>query len=348
MGSFSVSTRYRHPLLPAAMLSLGLLLPTLAPAQVAEALLVDAARADVVGTRAPDFVLQTLEGDTIDLGALYGEKAVYLKFWATWCIPCRQQMPHFEGVYQDSGDDLAVIGINAGFNETLADIQDFREEYGIHMPIVVDDGTLAGAFNLRITPQHVVIGKDGTIQYMGQEAGAELEAALERARTAPVQEVSANAAVADGPQFEVGDVVPAESLATSDGGSFDLVDAEARAGSVLVFMLPWCESYLADTRPAAAAGCRQVREQVEALRAEHGELRWVGINSGLWTMPGDLQSYARQYGTSLPLALDTDSHLFRAFDITSAPTVIVTDASGSIVKRIEGYDPALNEVLSAL
>jgi peroxiredoxin len=347
MSSFSaVSTQGRR----AILLCGALLLPPLTPAWAGEAetLLVDAARTDVVGTRAPVFKLQTLEGDTIDLASFYGEKAVYLKFWATWCIPCRQQMPHFESVFQHAGDDLAVIGINAGFNETLADIQDFREEYGIHMPIVVDDGTLAGAFNLRITPQHVVIGKDGVIQYMGQEAGAELEAALERARNAPVQAVSGYGAVAEGPQFGVGDKLPAETLTTSDGGSFALADAGARSGSVLVFMLPWCESYLADTRPAAAASCRQVREQVEMLQQQDDGLRWLGINSGLWTMPGDLQNYSRQYGTTLPLALDADSHLFRAFHITSAPTVIVTDAEGRIVKRIEGYDPALGKVLSAL
>jgi thiol-disulfide isomerase/thioredoxin len=102
----------------------------------------------------------------------WGKKAVYLKFWATWCTPCRQQMPHFENVYQHAGSDLAVIALNAGFSETLQDIKDYRGTLNIHMPIVVDDGSLAGLFNLRITPQHVVIGKDGTVKYVGNRADA--------------------------------------------------------------------------------------------------------------------------------------------------------------------------------
>lgn len=61
--------------------------------------LVMAAREGILGTPAPAIKLTTIDGDTIDLSELYGKKAVYLKFWATWCIPCRAQMPHFENVY---------------------------------------------------------------------------------------------------------------------------------------------------------------------------------------------------------------------------------------------------------
>src|SRR5882757_8210863 len=52
-----------------------------------------------VGALAPVMALKTLDGDTIDLAKLYGAKPVYLKFWATWCIPCREQMPKFKRIY---------------------------------------------------------------------------------------------------------------------------------------------------------------------------------------------------------------------------------------------------------
>jgi peroxiredoxin len=311
--------------------------------------LVAAAREGVVGTRAPAFRLQTLDGDTIDLADTYGKKAVYLKFWATWCVPCREQMPHFENTWQNAGDDLVVIGINAGINETLEDIQDFREEYGIHMPIVVDDGTLGSTFNLRVTPQHVVIGKDGVIQHIGQQADEELEQALQKARTAPPTTVNEIAALADSsPHFDVGDVLPAETFNTSAEHAFALQDVQNQSGTVLVFMIPWCESYLAETRPVAAEACRQVREQVETLKQQSANVRWLGINSGLWTVASDLPAYEQTYHTTLPLALDADSHLFRAFDVTTMPTVIVADAAGRIIRRVEGYEPALAEIISAL
>ena len=66
-----------------------------------------AAGAPLVGQPAPRLVVTTIDGRRIDLGALYGRKAVYLKFWATWCVPCREQMPHFEHTYETGGPDLA-------------------------------------------------------------------------------------------------------------------------------------------------------------------------------------------------------------------------------------------------
>src|SRR5277367_3635457 len=85
----------------------------------------DAGRA-LIGKPAPRLVLTTIDGATIDLAHLYGKQAVYLKFWATWCVPCRQQMPHFEHTYETAGPDLAVIAINVGFNDSLEEIQKYR------------------------------------------------------------------------------------------------------------------------------------------------------------------------------------------------------------------------------
>src|SRR5262249_55281594 len=72
------------------------------------------AGAALIGTRAPALRLKTIDGRDIDLGSLYRHEAVYLKFWATWCVPCREQMPHFERTYERAGKGLAVIAINAG------------------------------------------------------------------------------------------------------------------------------------------------------------------------------------------------------------------------------------------
>ncbi|HEY2677645.1 MAG TPA: TlpA disulfide reductase family protein [Steroidobacteraceae bacterium] len=80
----------------------------------------------ILGAPAPRIALKTIDGETIDLGSLYGRKAVYLKFWATWCVPCRQQMPHFEHTYETASSDLAVIAIDVGFNDSLEAVQAYR------------------------------------------------------------------------------------------------------------------------------------------------------------------------------------------------------------------------------
>src|ERR1700691_3537676 len=93
-------------------------------------------------------------------------------------------MPHFEHTYETAGPDLAVITINAGFDDSLEEIQRYRRQFGITMPIVVDDGRLGAAFNLLVTPQHIVIGRDGLIQFVGHLADQRLDAALLAAREA--------------------------------------------------------------------------------------------------------------------------------------------------------------------
>lgn len=309
----------------------------------------------ILESPAPRLTLETIDGEVIDLGSLYGKKAVYLKFWATWCVPCRQQMPHFEHAYRTAGPDLAVIGINVGFNDSIEAVRVYRKQLGITMPIVFDDGSLDAAFHLRVTPTHVVIGRDGRIQYVGHLAGKELDDALMAARTAapaatgapagPGEHSAARAnhasANGDPSPIAVGDLLPQRSVRTLDGRRFELQHGELqhaapqRKLTVLVFLSPWCESYLATTRPEVAAACRSAREQVSASSGDP-QLRWLGIASGLWANSEDLRQYRAKYQVTIPLTLDASGEVFRTFRVNDVPTVLIADARGRVLRRIEG------------
>ncbi|HYB34267.1 MAG TPA: TlpA disulfide reductase family protein [Steroidobacteraceae bacterium] len=305
----------------------------------------------LIGTAAPPLVLTTIDGQRIDLGRLYGHQAVYLKFWATWCVPCREQMPHLQQTFRTAGADLVVIAINAGFNDTLADVRDYRRRLGLTLPIVLDDGRLGAAFHLRVTPQHVVIGRDGRILYVGHLADAPLEDALQAARSAgPAGAAAANHGAAHLPPAEaayyrVGDRLPELTVRTLDGGTFFL----GRSGkpTVLAFLSPWCESYLADSRPQLAGDCRGAREQVEA-RAADSQVRWLGVASGLWASAEDLANYREQYRVTIPLTLDESGRLFREFRVTTVPTLLLIDGSGRIVRRVAGAAAASPQGLRTL
>jgi thiol-disulfide isomerase/thioredoxin len=294
----------------------------------------EAAGKGLVGSPAPRMVVKTIDGDTIDLGALYGKKAVYLKFWATWCAPCREQMPHFEHTYETAGPDLAVIAVNAGFNDSVEEIQKYRRVLRITMPIVLDDGRLSAAFNLRVTPQHIVIGRDGRIQYIGHLADARLDAALLTARQPGLPKpIAASAALVEGPRIDVGSRLPAQSVATLDDKPFVFRTPATPRPTVLVFLSPWCESYLATTRPAIAASCRRTREQVAEL-AQDQRVRWIGIASGLWASADDLRKYRDDYKIGIPLTLDESGALFRVFQVADVPTVLIADAQGKLIRRM--------------
>ena len=325
-----------------------------APPAVAEASGQERAQAAgraILGSPAPRLVLKTIDGDAIDLGDLYGKKAVYLKFWATWCVPCREQMPHFEHVYETAGPDLAVIAIDVGFNDSMEAIRTFRKKLGITMPIVFDDGGLDSAFHLRVTPTHVVIGRDGRVRYVGHLADKELDAALIAAREAPAAATARDAHVSvaanDSPPIGIGDRLPNRSLRTLDGQRFSMLHGTGpQKLTALVFLSPWCESYLATTRPEVSAGCRSVREQVAALAADP-RVRWLGIASGLWANEEDLRKYRAESNVAIPLTLDSSGDVFRTFRVNDVPTVLIADAVGRIVRRIDAPAAHDNRALRA-
>jgi thiol-disulfide isomerase/thioredoxin len=301
----------------------------------------------LIGQPAPRMVVKTIDGQTIDLGALYGKKAVYLKFWATWCVPCREQMPHFERTFEEAGPDMAVIAIDVGFDDSVEEVRKYRVAVGLNMPIVFDDGSLGEAFHLRVTPQHVVIGRDGRIQYVGHMADDKLDAALARARSTSPDTVAAAPVPKDEPHYDVGDRVTAFDVRTLDGKTMPAFDAASKKPTVLMFLSPWCESYLAKSRPAIADSCRAAREQADVL-AHDANVHWLGIASGLWASHDELADYQREHRIAMPLALDDSGALFRRFRVMHVPTFIVLDAQGHVVSRSETADKAFSAQLKSL
>jgi hypothetical protein len=76
-----------------------------------------------------------------------------------------------------------VVAVNTGYSETEADVRAFIARYKLQMPVVIDDGSLAGKLNLRVTPQHVIIDASGRIVHVGHLDDKELRDALERVAT---------------------------------------------------------------------------------------------------------------------------------------------------------------------
>jgi peroxiredoxin len=289
-----------------------------------------AAGAVVIGQRLPALTLKTIDGASIDLGAYRGKRPVYLKFWATWCAPCLAQMPDFNAIHARLGGDIEVIALNTGFNDDLAAVQRFREELNMRMPVVIDDGRLARALNLRVTPQHVVVGRDGRILHVGHLDDAKLHAALEQAIA---QSVAGGAGeVPELPvakTFKPGDDVRDVELRTLDGMRLRLGSARSGKPRGVVFTAAWCEWYVADRRPETAQACERVRQRVDALAAR-GEVLWVTVASDLWTSADDLREYGVSNQLRTPLVLYEGGALFAAFGVRKVPSVALIGMDGRL------------------
>jgi len=112
---------------------------------------------------ASDFTLQTLEGNTVSLASLKG-KVVLLDFWATWCGPCRETIPHLVSLhteYHDKG--LVVLGMNMDRGD-LDVIRRFVKSMGIPYPILLTTEEVAHSYGVDALPTTVIIDKEGKIR----------------------------------------------------------------------------------------------------------------------------------------------------------------------------------------
>ena len=134
---------------------------------------------DPSGEPAPENGFTTLDGEAASL-ADYRGRPLVVNFFASWCVPCEEEMPAFEEVHRDLGDRVAFLGVNA--NEEVAAARDIVERTGVTYDIGRDtDGSLAEAFGVAGLPATYVIAPDGTIasSHPGALDGDDLRAALE-------------------------------------------------------------------------------------------------------------------------------------------------------------------------
>lgn len=136
------------------------------------------------GDKIPDFALNNLDGETVRFSDLRGQ-VVVLNFWATWCPPCRREMPLLENVYQRHGDrGLAIVGV--ALDEPADVVTRFVDSMGITYPIWVDDDNadaldrtldIYNQFGETGLPTTLFVGADGAIQktYVGELSRAFVE-----------------------------------------------------------------------------------------------------------------------------------------------------------------------------
>lgn len=125
---------------------------------------------------APDFALKSITGGNLRLSEHRGE-VVLLNFWASWCGPCRQEMPLLNTLHERYAKlGFSVIGVNVDKDPALAD--KILKDIPVTFPILLDDsGAVTGSYNVSAMPTSVLIDRDGNMRYLhkGYKPGYELE-----------------------------------------------------------------------------------------------------------------------------------------------------------------------------
>ncbi|MCL4477887.1 MAG: redoxin domain-containing protein [Deltaproteobacteria bacterium] len=116
----------------------------------------------VENENAPDFKLPTVENKIVNLSSYRG-KVVLLNFWATWCPPCKMELPSMERLSEKlKGQPFVILGVNV--DESNPDhVKTFIQKMGITFPILIDNGSVSNEYRVNGIPITFIIRKDGTI-----------------------------------------------------------------------------------------------------------------------------------------------------------------------------------------
>jgi thiol-disulfide isomerase/thioredoxin len=133
--------------------------------------------------KAIDFKLKDLKGNDVSLSDFKGKK-VFLNFWATWCPPCRKEMPEMEAYYQKIKDsDVVMLVVNLGENKST--VENFIKDNKYNFPVLLDtDNKAAVDYRIASIPTSFFIDKDGNIifRHIGPMTVEDMEAYIENTK----------------------------------------------------------------------------------------------------------------------------------------------------------------------
>ncbi len=169
--------RPRWPLVAAAAVSFTALIATVLP-------LASAATSPLLGKPAADFALKAVAGDNVRLSEHLGE-VVVLHFWATWCGPCRQQIPRLDQLHSTYGSaGLVLLGMNVDDDASRA--VEFVRTLAVSYPVLLDPGkSVAPLYGLGAVPMTVLIDRAGVVRYVHYD----FSPAIERQYVAELREL---------------------------------------------------------------------------------------------------------------------------------------------------------------
>jgi peroxiredoxin len=132
----------------------------------------------LTGQRAATFTLKSLEGQEVSLASLRG-KVVVVDFWATWCPPCREELPHLEKLSKElAAKDILFVGVN---DEESGVARSFVKKHGLEIPVLMDNKReVKRRYGIRAIPSLFVIDRDGVIRqhFIGSRSEQTLRKAI--------------------------------------------------------------------------------------------------------------------------------------------------------------------------
>ncbi|CAB1275643.1 TlpA family protein disulfide reductase [Candidatus Nitrosacidococcus tergens] len=263
--------------------------------------------------------IHLISGKTTSLADFKGEKPVFLKFWATWCQPCRAQMPHYQEQNEKYGNKIRFIGINLGIDDDIDSINKTIKEFSLTMDTAIDrDNDLSQKFHLIGTPYLLLFDKNMQLVAIGHDADEAFDNKLALlSQNRAVESISPNPLITK--QSHI-------SINAQNGKTYGVF-----------FTATWCDWYLKDSRPEVSNHCIQAQNLVNNLATEYPNINWLGVVSDLWTEDKDVADYKKLYKIPFNIEIDQDNQLFYQYHIEHLGTLILIK-DGKILAEINDFE----------
>jgi thiol-disulfide isomerase/thioredoxin len=135
-----------------------------------------------VGSQAPAAMVESLDGQPVDLGQYIGKGPVLLQFWATWCPNCHALEPQIQAAMRKYGDKVKIVAVAVSVNQSPERVKAYRERHKLTQEFVYDrKGWAADAYEVAATSYIVVIDARGKVVYTGLGSDQDIDAAIQKA-----------------------------------------------------------------------------------------------------------------------------------------------------------------------
>ena len=147
------------------------------PSRAQKMPVVEPRKGNHVGNIAHILTLEDLDGRSYDLESIQGERVVQVVFWATWCMPCIEEIPKLREMYDKYHEEgFELLGVVVPINQTRGGARAFAEKFEINYPILWDKKSMTmDRYGVASIPHNFIIGKDGIIRYSGVDLPQDYE-----------------------------------------------------------------------------------------------------------------------------------------------------------------------------
>lgn len=129
--------------------------------------------------KVPNFALENIDGDYVELNSLLGKGPILIAFWATWCKPCIEELQHFQKIYNEfEKDGLQILAISTDSEKSVAKVKPFIKTKKYSFPVLLDTNSeVARDYYATAMPFTVILDKSGKVVYshLGYKKGDELK-----------------------------------------------------------------------------------------------------------------------------------------------------------------------------